>query len=452
MRDLIKQKVAQYQEEMVSVLEKLVNSRSVSSEAKEGFPHGADVAKTLDLALSICDEYGFNTKNVDYEAGYAEIGSGEKLIGILGHLDVVPAGVNWSTDPFKMTRVGNKLFGRGVMDDKGPVAANIIALKIVNELKPNLKSRIRLIMGCDEERGSSCLKHYVEKEGHIDMGYTPDGDFPLVFGEKGIFHFDMAFPTNFKNAFGGEVYNAAISHFEIEVEAIDFDVEKAKAFLSKYNLTLVQDNLKFALDGVAAHGSTPEKGINAASYLMEALYVAGCKDNAVLKYNELIEMGYYGENLGINHEDKYGPLTLNVGKVRVQDGKFVMSCDIRYPITTNPEKFEARMYEVTKEVDFKLVSHSKALFVDPNSPMVQLMLKSYRDVTNDYSEPITIGGGTYARGIHNCVAFGAMNLNKEYNIHNINEEIEIEDLVTMCEVYVNALINMAEYYEGEVNE
>ncbi len=448
MKEIIKQKVLENQEELISILEKLVNSKSVSSGEKEGFPHGKEVAQTLDLALSICDEYQFETKNVDYEAGYAQIGKGEKLIGILGHLDVVPAGEGWSSDPFKMTRIGNKLFGRGVMDDKGPVAANIIALKIVRELKPNLNSRIRLIMGCDEERGSSCLAHYVEKEGHIDMGYTPDGDFPLVFGEKGIFHFDISFDTTFKKAYGGEVYNAAISKFEIEVDKIDFDLEKMQAFLSQYNLKAEIEENHISLVGVAAHASTPEKGINAASYLMEALYVAGCKDNAVLKYNEYIEMSYLGENLGINHEDKYGVLTLNVGKVRLEDGKFVVSCDIRYPITTDADKFEARMIDVTKDLNFKLVAHSKSLFVDPSSPMIELMLKAYRDVTNDLIAPLTIGGGTYARGINNCVAFGAMNLNKEYNIHNINEEIEIEDLLIMTEVYVNALLNMADYFEG----
>lgn len=448
MKEIIKQKVLENQEELISILEKLVNSRSVSSGEKEGFPHGKEVAQTLDLALSICDEYQFETKNVDYEAGYAQIGKGEKLIGILGHLDVVPAGEGWSTDPFKMTRIGNKLFGRGIMDDKGPVAANIIALKIVKELRANLNSRIRLIMGCDEERGSSCLAHYVEKEGHIDMGYTPDGDFPLVFGEKGIFNFDISFDTNFKKAYGGEVYNAAISKFEIEVDQIDFDLEKMQAFLSQYDLKAEVDGNCISLVGVAAHASTPEKGINAASYLMEALYVAGCTDNAVLKYNEYIEMSYLGENLGINHEDKYGVLTLNVGKVRLEDGKFVVSCDIRYPITTDADKFELRMIEVTKELNFRLVAHSKSLFVDPNSPMIELMLKAYRDVTNDLTAPLTIGGGTYARGINNCVAFGAMNLNKEYNIHNINEEIEIEDLLIMTEVYVNALLNMVDYFEG----
>lgn len=452
MNQIIKNKVLENKNELLSILERLIQSKSISSGEKDGFPHGKEVAETLDLALSICDEYHFETKNIDYEAGYAQIGQGEKLIGILAHLDVVPPGEGWDSDPFMMKRVGNKLFGRGVMDDKGPVAANIIALKIVQELRPNLSSRVRLIMGCDEERGSSCLAHYVKKEGHIDMGYTPDGDFPLVFGEKGIFHFDIAFNTKFKNAYGGEVYNAAISKFMVEVENIDFNINKMQEFLSQYNLKADIDHNKITLIGVATHASTPEKGINAASYLMEALYVAGCKDEAVLKYNEYIEMSYLGENLGINHEDKYGVLTLNVGKVRVENGKFIVSCDIRYPITTNAEKFEARMIEVTEDLDFKLVAHSKSLFVDPNSPMIELMLKAYRDVTNDFTPPLTIGGGTYARGINNCVAFGAMNLNKEYNIHNINEEIEIEDLLVMTEVYIHALLNMIDYFEGGSHE
>lgn len=447
MKQQIKNLVLSHKEELITTLEKLVNSQSVSSGAKEGYPHGKAVAETLDLALSICDELGFKTKNIDYEAGYAEIGEGEKLIGILGHLDVVPAGNGWESDPFKMTIKDDVIYGRGVMDDKGPVVANMIALKILKQLKPNLKSRVRLIMGCDEERGSSCLKHYVEKEGHIDMGYTPDGDFPLVFGEKGILHFDLIFPTKIHHIFGGEVYNACISEVTVSKNQLQFDEQKFVQFLNENNIKHIIETEKITVYGVAAHGSTPEKGINAASYLMEALYVAGCKDEAVLKYNELIELGYNGENLGINHEDRYGNLTLNVGKVRIINGEFVVSCDVRYPITTNGDKLEKTLLDNAIDYKLNVVSHAKALYVDPESDLVKVLLTAYREVTNDLTPPLTIGGGTYARGINNCVAFGAMRLDREYNIHNVNEEISISELLELTEIYVNALLKMVEHFE-----
>lgn len=447
MNDIIKKLVYENKNELVNILKRLVDCPSVSSDAKDGYPYGPHVAKVLDTALAICNDYGFETENVDYRAGYAQIGKGESLIGILGHLDVVPAGEGWKTDPFEMTEKNGILYGRGVMDDKGPVVANIIALKIVKQLKPEINARVRLIMGCDEERGSSGLAHYVAKKGHIDMGYTPDGDFPLVFGEKGILHFDCFFPTNLKYVHGGEVYNAAISKVEVTINTLDFDVDKAKAFLNEHNLSLVQEGNMFKLVGIAAHGSTPEKGVNAASYLFEALYVAGCKDNAVVAYHNYFGLGYNGEKLNINHEDKYGNLTLNVGKVRLIDGNLVVSCDVRYPITTNPEEMETKIKSLP--FDVKVQSHAKALYMDPESDLVQILLKSYRDVTNDLTDPITIGGGTYARGINNCVAFGAMKLHKEYNIHNINEEIPVSELLEQCEIYVHAILNMIAYYEGK---
>lgn len=447
MKNVIKQLVNEHKDELVEILRKLVNSKSVSSGENDGFPHGKDVAKTLDIALEICEDLGFKTKNIDYEAGYAEIGNGEKLIGVLGHLDVVPAGEGWKTNPFEMTIENGVLYGRGVMDDKGPVAANMIALKILQKLKPELNSRVRLIMGCDEERGSSCLKHYVEKEGHIDMGYTPDGDFPLVFGEKGILHFDMRFTSEIEDIYGGEVYNACISEVSINTNKMQFDVQKFKAFLDKNNVRYQIDENLIKVFGIAAHGSTPEKGVNAASYLMEALYIADCKDVAVLKYNELIELGYLGENLGINHEDQYGHLTLNVGKIRKEGDQIVVCCDVRYPITTNGDKLEKALLVNATNFDIIVRSHSKPLFIDPESDMIKLLLKSYRDVTSDFTPPLTIGGGTYARGINNCVAFGAMRLDKEYNIHNVDEQVSLDDLLRMTEIYVHALLNMVEYFE-----
>lgn len=444
----IKELVLEHKNELVEILGKLVSCPSVSANASEGYPYGPHVAKALDTALEICDNYGFKTENVDYRAGFAEIGEGKNLIGILGHLDVVPPGEGWNSDPFKMTEKNGILYGRGVMDDKGPVAANIVALKIVQQLNPNFKnSRVRLIMGCDEERGSSGLEYYVKQKGHIDMGYTPDGDFPLVFGEKGILHFDCEFDTNFKHIYGGEVYNAAVSKAEITVDTVDFDIEKAKAFLSQHNLELINDDNTFSLVGVAAHGSTPEKGVNAASYLFEALHQAGCNDNAVKMYHKYFGLGYNGENLGIAHEDNYGNLTLNIGKIRLVDKKLVVSCDVRYPITTQPEVMEEKIKNLPFTVNIS--SHAKALYMDPESDLVQILLNSYRDVTKDMTAPITIGGGTYARGINNCVAFGAMKLNKEYNIHNINEEIPVQELLEQCEIYVHAILNMIAYYEGK---
>ena len=187
----IQERVKSYEEAMLNDLATLVSYNSVQGEPQPDAPFGEVPAACLDKALEIAEGYGFTVKNVDHYAGYAEIGEGEQVIGVLAHLDVVPAGEGWKTDPFTLTRDGDRVYGRGTSDDKGAVVASMIAMKVLKDMNVPLTKRIRLILGTNEETGSKCLAHYVEKEGHIDMGFTPDGTFPGVHGEKGALGLDF---------------------------------------------------------------------------------------------------------------------------------------------------------------------------------------------------------------------------------------------------------------------
>ena len=150
----------------------LVSFPSVYSE--DAKPFGLQNQKVLAAALGLMEKAGFRTENLDNYCGYGEIGEGEKLIGILAHLDIVPAGDGWDSDPFTMIEKDGYLYGRGVSDDKGAVVASFYAMKYLLESGYPLKKRIRLITGCNEESGSKCIEHYVEVKGHIDAGFTPD--------------------------------------------------------------------------------------------------------------------------------------------------------------------------------------------------------------------------------------------------------------------------------------
>ena len=158
----IKDMVKSRRQEIIDNITTLVSYPSVENLNEAPTPFGFENAKVLEAALKMCESYGFTTKNLDNYAGYAEMGSGEKLIGVIGHLDVVPVSDGWSTDPFTATLKDGRLYGRGTSDDKGPVVCAMIAMSIVKQLRPDMNKRVRLIMGCNEESGSRCLAHYVD--------------------------------------------------------------------------------------------------------------------------------------------------------------------------------------------------------------------------------------------------------------------------------------------------
>ncbi|MBR5740362.1 MAG: Sapep family Mn(2+)-dependent dipeptidase, partial [Firmicutes bacterium] len=213
-------------EEMLESLARLVKYNSVQGEALEGKPFGEGPAAVLREALEMAEEMGFRTKNVDNYCGYAEIGEGNDIIGLVGHLDIVPAGTGWDTDPFTMVRKGDRVYGRGVSDDKGGVVASLYAAKRILDSGIPLNKRIRVLMGCNEESGSRCMAYYNEHEEPITLGFTPDGDFPGIYGEKGMFGM-IARSRNTKivDINGGFVSNAVCSQCTTVVRSSDVDLE-----------------------------------------------------------------------------------------------------------------------------------------------------------------------------------------------------------------------------------
>ena len=172
---------------MLSDLESLIEIPSVLGEAHVGAPFGSEPKTALERMLSLASRDGFLNENVDNYAGEININDKETILAILGHLDVVPAGDGWTYEPFKMTKVGDKLYGRGTSDDKGPVIAAYYALKAVRDLGIKLEKNVRLIVGTDEETGSHDMEHYTSVRKMPPMTFTPDSSFPVTNVEKGRF-------------------------------------------------------------------------------------------------------------------------------------------------------------------------------------------------------------------------------------------------------------------------
>lgn len=451
----IKTMVTGYRDEIVRRLTELVAVNSVEGTPAENAPFGEGPKEVLEKALAMLEADGFRTKNLDNYCGYAEIGEeDDPLIGIIGHLDVVPVVKDdWATDPFQVVEKDGVLYGRGVMDDKGPVVASMIAMKVLKDMNIPIRKRIRLIMGCNEETGGRCLRHYVEQEGDVDYGFTPDGEFPLVHGEKGIMigEFRSKTPTSIIDIEGGTAHNIVCSNCVARIPRKCYSGKKLSDWLNNFGIEFhveEEDDVNvITVIGKSAHAATPELGINSISVLMAGLREAGMQDPFVDFYCSRFGLATDGSGLNAKLEDEFGVLTLNVGMISMKDGVVSGCIDMRTPVTMSTKSVMKKMSERLEDengvIEFTLCD--EPLFFPVDSQLVSNLYEAYTEVTGDTEgKPLTMGGGTYAKGIRNTVAFGGMFPGRDYHIHDANERIGIDELLSMTEIYVHALLRLLE--------
>ncbi|MBQ9327436.1 MAG: Sapep family Mn(2+)-dependent dipeptidase [Solobacterium sp.] len=446
--------VTGYRDELVERLGTLVAINSTEGTPEPGAPFGAGPRDALHAALAMLEEDGFRTVNLDNYCGYAEFGEGKELIGVIGHLDVVPADIRdgWNTDPFVMSEKDGILYGRGVDDDKGAVVASMIALKVLRDLGVPVNKRIRLIMGTNEETGSRCLEHYVEKEGHVDYGFTPDGDFPGVHGEKGMVGGTFRSKnTNILDIHGGTAKNIVCSRCSAKVPKNCYSSKKLGDWFNNLNIEFTvdeeEDGNVITVFGKAAHASTPELGINAISVLFAGLREAGMQDPFVEFYCSHFGLATDGSGLNAKLEDEFGVLTLNVGMISMEDGVITGTIDIRSPVTMSTKSvlkaMASRLEDDNGVIEFPFTV--EPLFFPVESPLVSSLLSAYQEVTGEKdAKPMTMGGGTYAKGIRNTIAFGCSFPGRDYHIHDANENVGIDELLLQTEIYVHALMKLLE--------
>lgn len=430
-----------YRDDILKDLATLVSYPSIYSEDEK--PFGKSVKQCLHKALDIAEGYGFKTVNVDDYCGYIEMGQGEEIIGILAHLDVVPVSETWQTDPFKLTIIDDKIYGRGTSDDKGAVICSLTALRMLKPLEHTFTKRIRLILGCNEESGSKGIAYYVNKYGSVDCGFTPDGDFPLIYGEKGMIRGEfIAESENIVSIKGGTVSNAVANRVEITLKEKKIDLNKLDVYLKNNGISYSYENNVLVVKGIASHASLPELGVNAISYAFEGLYQAGLKDTFINAYHELISTTYNGQLLGINLKDDYGELTFNVGLAYKKDKKIGCSIDIRFPVTYSGKDIVEKIQKNGKGY-VNIYSFVNPLFFPLDHPMINALMSAYQDVTKDFdSKPIVLGGGTYAKEMNNIVAFGCLDQGFDYHIHDDGEFTTEESLQKQVACYYQAILNL----------
>lgn len=432
--------------------------------AKEGAPFGKGVAEALSFMLHKGENDGFTAKNLEGYAGHLEMGQGEELVGILCHVDVVPEGDGWTTPPYSADIRDGKIFARGAIDDKGPTMAAYYAMKIVKELGVPLSKRVRMILGTDEESNWKCVDHYFKHEEMPTMGFAPDADFPIINAEKGICDFYVV--QNQEEHEAGE--NVLISFSSgrrlnmvpdfaeavVRSEQASQIASQYEAYVQKEGKTgkaIVENNtVTLQVEGISAHGSTPEKGDNAGLTLVNFLANLSLDGRArqfVTFAAETFTGDTLGKKAGIAYEDDItGTLTINVGYLfyeKEEGGK--LGLNMRYPVTTNLAETLQTFTNSLAEKGFHIedVSDSKPHHVDKDHVLIRTLQRVYEEETGEKAELLAIGGGTYARSLKAGVAFGPLFPGKEELAHQKDEFIEIEDMLKATAIYAHAIYELA---------
>ena len=342
MKESLNEAVAALWPEMTAALQRLVRKKSVEGPELPGKPFGADVDACFTEALTLCRELGFETTDLDRYIGWCEIGSGDEMVAVLGHLDVVPEGEGWHHPPYGAEIVDGPLFGRGAIDDKGPVVASLFALKAIRDLNIPLRRRVRLLFGLNEETNDRDVFYYRDHGGEIPvLGFTPDGEYPLINGEKGILNESYAVQLHQTGAWklvsvrGGVAGNVVPDYACAELTAPAGASLPAAAHIT---CTAIPGGWKVEADGVSAHGSHPERGKNAIGRLalyLKQLPLEGDAQKAVAFLAETLGMDPYGERL-LGHrleDDLSGPMSCNLGLIEGDETHLRVKLNYRYPVT-----------------------------------------------------------------------------------------------------------------------
>lgn len=474
----VNERIEENRAEMISSLSELISVPSVAVEAGGEKPFGEHVDEVYRKMLAMAEKAGFEIFDADGYGGHIDFKGKEKgIVGVLGHLDVVPEGSGWDYDPYGGEVVDGMIYGRGTTDDKGPVTASFYAMKALKECGYSPRKTIRLILGLDEETEWKGMDYYLSMVKELpDTGFTPDGDFPAIHGEMGILVFDLVKKFNpvsgkgleLSSLKGGNASNSVADSARAVVydpsgESYDSIREKVGVFAEKFKekngggeerikCRKTGKSLEITTKGVSAHGARPEKGLNAISIIMELLselnFSSEDTNDFISFYNSCIGWDIHGEKLGCFLEDEpSGKLILNVGIAEADRKTGKITINVRYPVTMDENAVYDGIGSVTERYDIGIVkeSHKRPIYMAEDSPLIKTLMEVYRKYTGDESgKPVVIGGGTYARAIENTVAFGARFPEDKELGHQKNECISVENMVKLAKIYAEAVYRLSE--------
>ncbi len=453
MRKNIKLKAHEQVNETISKIQEIVKIDSVrdTEHAAPGAPFGPGIKASLDLFLSFAEELGMRTfADPEGRYGYAEIGpEGTEMIGILGHVDVVPVGelAQWTKGaPFDAEIVDDAIIGRGTLDDKGPMVMNLMAVKALIESGVEFTKRVRFIVGCAEETTWECMNAYSELEEMPSTGFTPDANFPVIHAEKTIVRFD-GIKTDANNDFT-LIADGAYNSVNDTAIYTGSKLAEVVAELEKMEATFTSDDKSVTVKGKSAHAMATHLGVNAIYLLATAMYNVGERSKAIDFIAEKMADTFNGEKIcGEVKDEVSGLLTLNIGWAKITESEESLGFDSRIPVLVDSDQI-IETYKKTLEsygFEFKDVKLTPALYEPLDGPLVSTLLGVYREVTGDTdAAPLTTGGGTYARAAKGTVAFGCVfgNFDMIDNMHQPNECLELRFIPMALEIYALAIYDL----------
>ncbi len=447
-----------YKEEAFKTLKELVAIPSVLDETtkSEKAPFGKGVDEALAYVAELGKKMGFKVDRCDNYVTELSYGEGDKTLDIYGHCDVVPVKKeNWTGDPFTLRlEEGNTMYGRGTSDDKGPALACLYAVKALMDNNMLGGYKLRFLFGGNEENDSLCLKHYFEemKKDYPTLGFSPDADYPLIYGEKSIYAYKASYPATILglgNFTIGSALNIVPAEASCEVSLHQEDIKKAlPEYLSRHKkVTASFDGKTLKFFGKPYHGSMPWNGVNAGLYMLHFL-------GEVFGNKTLIDIFYsyhdgMGESFKGNFKNEYfSETSYNVGRIQYDGASLDVYVNVRFPSDMKVKTVLDNVHDKT-HANITLLGGSDGFVADPNSDFIKILLNAYQKETGDMeSKPLAIGGGTYARESKNSVAFGAQFPNRDYRMHGDDEFFPLSDFYDNMQIYAHAIYDLGEYLKS----
>ncbi|WP_447892244.1 dipeptidase [Pseudomonas marginalis] len=414
---------------------------------------------------ALAKTFNLNFRNVDnrvYEISLE--GNGDEVVGIHAHADVVPVTPeNWvlkdgtRLDPFKVTLIGDRMYGRGTEDDKNGIVVAMYAMKVIKEEKLPLARNFKLLVDTTEETSGNAIPYYFERNPTPQYNLALDGGYPVVIAEKGYGTVMATFPRRKGEGQGAEIIamtggmatnqipSASVATLISDTPAeLAASLQKAGTEYAKRNggdfevtAKVVGKEVKLTVTGVSAHSSEPESGINPVSRMLELIHSIDGK--IALKHNHITDaaryasdnwgLDYLGGKLGVGFSDDFmGPLTTSLTFVGLDDKAFKLAVNLRVPKGKSPEKLKAEISDKlsawdkqTKvNVDFTY-SVAEPMYRNPEGEWVKALLAVASENLGMEHKFGTSAGATSVHELPNGVQFGLARPEVKYTGHTDNE-------------------------------
>lgn len=450
----IREYMCAHRAEIVRDLLRLAAIPSVRSDAADGAPFGIASRAALVDAVALFRENGFFAEcRSGNRYGIATYGEGEPTLALFGHTDVVPVGDDWElTSPFSPIQTEDGyLVGRGVEDNKAGIVTALYVMRAFRDLALPMRGRLLAFLGAAEETGMEDIEAFCLENPMPDISIVPDNEYPVCLGEKGICQLMARSRSPLHTVTelqGGMAYNVILDLVTLSVRC---ERELADAILERVegadgiSAAIVEDGLTLSVRGVSAHASRPDGSINAAKRACDLLLeVPGfdAADREILKNASALLSTVHGEAFGIEQDDAYfGRVTAANGIARIEDGHLVLTFDIRYGTTSDPERLVDAVRTSLACAGFDMISFENrpGFRLDEENPTARALLDTYRTLSGESeARPYYSGGGTYARHLKNAYSIGCavpyIRGNREFapghgDIHQSDESIYTDALI-----------------------